>query len=108
MTQKETLEMLKNICRNCLENEPSDPTEREIGYSAAMEHIVQIIDKQTNKIEKQTALEYLFEQLWETPKDKFTWNAILEKAKEKEKQIIRDNMHGYNAAQKLLKNQSNE
>jgi hypothetical protein len=57
---------------------------------------------------QQTALEYLFEQLWETPKDKFTWNAILEKAKEKEKQIIRDNMHGYNAAQKLLKNQSNE
>ena len=52
MTQKETLEMLKNICRNCLENEPSDPTEREIGYSAAMEHIVQIIDKQTNKVEK--------------------------------------------------------
>ena len=36
---------------------------------------------------QQTALEYLFEQLWETPKDKFTWNAILEKAKEKEKQI---------------------
>jgi hypothetical protein len=57
---------------------------------------------------QQTALEYLFEQLWETPKDKFTWNAILEKAKEKEKQIIRDNMRGYNAAQKLLKNQSNE
>ena len=59
-------------------------------------------------MKKQTALEYLFEQLWETPKDKFTWNAILEKAKEKEKQIIRDNMRGYNAAQKLLKNQSNE
>ena len=52
---------------------------------------------------QQTALEYLFEQLWETPKDKFTWNAILEKAKEKEKQIIRDNMRGYNAAQKILK-----
>jgi hypothetical protein len=53
-------------------------------------------------MEQQTALEYLFEQLWETPKDKFTWNAILEKAKEKEKQIIRDNMRGYNAAQKQL------
>jgi len=59
-------------------------------------------------MEQQTALEYLFEQLWETPKDKFTWYAILEKAKEKEKQIIRDNMRGYNAAQKLLKKQSNE
>jgi hypothetical protein len=44
MTQKETLEMLKNICRNCLANEPSDPTEREIGYSAAMEDIIKIID----------------------------------------------------------------
>jgi hypothetical protein len=37
-------------------------------------------------MEQQTALEYLFEQLWETPKDKFTWNAILEKAKEMEKE----------------------
>ncbi len=45
---------MKNFCLNCLANEPSDPTEREIGYSAAMEHIVQIIDKQTNKVEKQT------------------------------------------------------
>jgi hypothetical protein len=37
---------------------------------------------------KQTAVEYLFEQLWETPKDKLTWNTILEKAKEMEKQQI--------------------
>jgi hypothetical protein len=34
---------------------------------------------------QQTALEYLFEQLWETPKDKLTWHAILEKVKEMEK-----------------------
>jgi hypothetical protein len=54
MKQETILETLKNICLNCLANEPSDPTEREIGYSAAMEHIVQIIDKQTNKVEKQT------------------------------------------------------
>ena len=39
-------------------------------------------------MEKQTAVEYLFEQLWETPKDKFTWHTILEKAKEMEKQQI--------------------
>jgi len=58
-------------------------------------------------MEKQTAIEWLFEQLWETPKDKFTWHAILDKAKEKEKQIIRDNMRGYNATQKILKNQTN-
>ena len=37
---------------------------------------------------KQTAVEYLFEQLWETPKDKLTWNTILIKAKEMEKQQI--------------------
>jgi hypothetical protein len=34
---------------------------------------------------KQTATEYLFEKLWETPKDKLTWNAILEQAKEMDK-----------------------
>jgi hypothetical protein len=37
-------------------------------------------------MEQQTAVEYLFEQLWNTPIDKFTWNAILEKAKEMEKE----------------------
>lgn len=39
-------------------------------------------------MKQQTAVEYLFEQLWETQKDKFTWHAILKKAKEKEKQQI--------------------
>ena len=63
MAQETILETLKNICLNCLANEPSDPTEREIGYSAAMEHIVKIIDKQTNKVEKQTAVEWLINQL---------------------------------------------
>lgn len=29
-----------------------------------------------------TAVEMLFEWLWETPKDKLTWYAMLEKAKE--------------------------
>jgi hypothetical protein len=43
---------------------------------------------------KQTATEYLFEKLWETPKDKLTWNAILEQAKEIEKQQIK---HACNA-----------
>jgi hypothetical protein len=37
---------------------------------------------------KQTATQWLFEKLWETPKDKLTWNAILEQAKEMEKQQI--------------------
>jgi hypothetical protein len=37
---------------------------------------------------KQTATEFLFEKLWNEPKDKLTWNAILEQAKEMEKQQI--------------------
>lgn len=35
---------------------------------------------------KQTAVDFLFEQLWETPKDKLTWYAILQQAKELEKE----------------------
>jgi hypothetical protein len=37
---------------------------------------------------KQTSVEWLFEKLWETPKDKLTWYSILEKAKEMEKEQI--------------------
>jgi hypothetical protein len=45
---------------------------------------------------KQTATEYLFEKLWETPKDKLTWNAILEQAKEMDKNnIINAAARGY-------------
>lgn len=40
------------------------------------------------KDKKQTSTEWLFEKLWETPKDKLTWNALLEQAKEMEKQQI--------------------
>jgi len=39
---------------------------------------------------KQTSAEWLFKQLWETPKDKFTWYAILEQAKQMEKNQIID------------------
>jgi len=35
---------------------------------------------------KQTAVEYLFEQLWDAPKDKFVWQSILKKAKEMERE----------------------
>jgi len=45
--------------------------------------------------QKQTAVEWLFHQLWEEPKDKFTWYAILKQAKEMEKQeIINAWVHG--------------
>jgi hypothetical protein len=37
---------------------------------------------------KKTAVDYLFEKLWETPKDKFTWQMILKEAKKKEKKQI--------------------
>ena len=34
---------------------------------------------------KQTAIEWLFEKLWNTDKDKFTWYAILKQAKAMDK-----------------------
>lgn len=39
---------------------------------------------------KQTATEWLFQQLWETPIDKLTWYAILKQATAMEKQQIID------------------
>jgi len=33
---------------------------------------------------KKTAVEYLFEELWDTPKNKLMWGHILNMAKEKE------------------------
>ena len=39
---------------------------------------------------KQTATEWLFKQLWDEPKDKLTWYAILKQAKEMEKEQIKD------------------
>jgi hypothetical protein len=47
------------------------------------------LDLKRNKM-KQTSVEWLFEKLWETPKDKFTWYSILEQAKAMEKQQIID------------------
>ena len=37
---------------------------------------------------KMTAVEWLFKQLWEEPKDKMVWYAILDKAKEMEREQI--------------------
>jgi hypothetical protein len=34
----------------------------------------------------QTAVEWYFTELWTSPKDKFIWHSILEKAKEMEKE----------------------
>lgn len=37
---------------------------------------------------KQNSIEFLFEKLWDTPKDKFEWNAILKQAKAMHEQEI--------------------
>ena len=43
-----------------------------------------------------TAVDCLFEKLWETPKDKFTWQMILKEAKKKEKkQIIKSHIDAF-------------
>ena len=42
---------------------------------------------------KQTAVEWLFEKLWNTDKDKFTWYAILKQAKEMEKEQIKNSWY---------------
>ena len=47
---------------------------------------------------KQTAVDWLFTELWETPKDKLTWQSILKEAKQREKmQIERANLNGASA-----------
>ena len=48
-------------------------------------------------MEQQTATEWLFKQLWDEPRDKFTWDAILSKAKQMEKDWI---IHTYWVAYK--------
>ncbi len=47
-------------------------------------------DAKDGLYKKQTAVEWLFHQLWEEPKDKFTWYAILKKAKAMHKEEIVD------------------
>jgi hypothetical protein len=43
-----------------------------------------------NESNKQISVEWLFKQLWDEPKDKLTWYAILKQAKEWHKQEIED------------------
>jgi hypothetical protein len=63
---------------------------------------------------KQTAVEWLFEKLWNTDKDKFTWYAILKQAKEMEKEQIKDayesleHRHGENYYNETFKQQEDE
>jgi hypothetical protein len=43
----------------------------------------------------QTATNWLFKQLWEEPKDKMVWYAILEQAKQMEKEQIINAFESY-------------
>ena len=63
---------------------------------------------------KQTAVEWLFEQIWITPKDKLNWNTLLNRAKEMEKKQIMEAWIGTNselqkiAAEKYYKKTFNQ
>jgi len=51
------------------------------------------------KMEKYTATEWLFNKLWDEPKDKFNWFVLLKKAEKMEKEQIEDAyQQGYNNA----------
>ena len=50
---------------------------------------------------KQTAVDWLFNRLWETPKDKFDWQSILKEAKQREKMQI-ESAHRHGASDFIL------
>jgi len=41
-------------------------------------------------VKKQTSVDTLFERLWDTPKDKWEWNAIIKEIREVHKQEMKD------------------
>ena len=48
-------------------------------------------------MEKQTATEWLFDKLWDVPRDKFNWFVLLKQAENMEKEQIEDAFKiGYN------------
>jgi len=56
---------------------------------------------------KQTATEWLFNQLWNTPKDKLTWYSLLERANKMfEEQIIDAYENGDNRSAELYYNET--
>lgn len=50
---------------------------------------------------KHTAVDWMFCRLWETPKDKFTWDSILQEAKQREKMQI-ESAHRHGASDFIL------
>jgi hypothetical protein len=56
-------------------------------------------------MEKETATEWLFKQLWDEPKDKFNWNAILSKANKMfEHEIVDAYANGHNDGCRYMDN----
>jgi hypothetical protein len=54
MKNKQTaVEWLKKKCENSLDREPDDPSEKEIGYSMALKHIITLIDTEAIQMEKE-------------------------------------------------------
>jgi hypothetical protein len=50
-------------------------------------------------MEKQTVTEWLFDKLWDQPRDKFNWFVLLKQAEKMEKEQIEDAyQQGYNNA----------
>lgn len=53
-----------------------------------LEIAIKIEEIESEETMKQTAVDWMFEQLWETPKDKLNWFKILMEAKEMQKEHI--------------------
>jgi hypothetical protein len=48
--EKFSIQQLKEECVNSLNKEPKDATEREIGYSQALRHIIKLIDEKYSQM----------------------------------------------------------
>lgn len=55
-----------------------------------IEIAIKLEEIEREKVLKQTAVEWYFTELWNAPKDKFIWHSILEKAKQMEKEQIKE------------------
>lgn len=75
-------------CRDEMRDDLDLVIQAAISKSVQKQLITEIMneDAKDGLYEKKTAVEWLFHTLWEEPKDKFTWYAILQQAKEIEKE----------------------
>lgn len=52
MKKNTALSVLYNRCKWSIDIEPKDPTEREIGYSICLQHMMRIMDKSLFDLER--------------------------------------------------------